>query len=67
IEIIRFAQVTNGMLLPMIAIFLLWAVNKTSVLGKHRNSTFQNVLGFLIVGLASILGIKSILKVLETF
>lgn len=64
IEIIKFAQVTNGILLPLIAIFLLWAVNRKSVLGKHRNSKFQNAMGFLIVGLALFLGMKSILKVL---
>ena len=34
IEIIKFAQVANGLLLPVIAYFLLWIVNKASVLGN---------------------------------
>ena len=67
LEIIKFAQVTNGMLLPIIAIFLLWAVNRPAVLGKHRNSKLQNAMGFLIVGLALFLGTRSILRVLELF
>ncbi|WP_158978107.1 Nramp family divalent metal transporter [Cellulophaga sp. L1A9] len=63
IEIIKFAQIANGILLPVIAIFLLWVVNKKQVLGAYRNTVFQNILGILIVVLTVILGVKSILKV----
>lgn len=66
IEIIRFAQIANGILLPVIAIFLFWVVNKTSVLGKHRNSKLQNVLGILVIALSVFLGIKAILSVLQS-
>lgn len=65
IQIIRFAQIANGILLPVIAIFLLWIVNKTSVLGKYRNSLWQNILGVLVIGLAFFLGIKSVVSVLQ--
>lgn len=64
IEIIKFAQIANGMLLPIIAIFLLWVVNKKSVMGNYRNTKFQNVLGMLIIVLAILLGAKSIFKVI---
>ncbi|WP_037320827.1 Nramp family divalent metal transporter [Salegentibacter sp. Hel_I_6] len=67
IEIIRFAQIANGILLPVIAIFLFWVVNKASVLGKHRNSKLQNVLGILVIALSVFLGIKAILSVLQSF
>lgn len=67
IEIIKFAQVANGILLPVIAIFLLWIMNKTSVLGKYRNSPLQNILGVSIIVLTLILGAKSILKVFGLF
>ncbi|MGW1455456.1 Nramp family divalent metal transporter [Salegentibacter agarivorans] len=67
IEIIRFAQIANGILLPVIAIFLFWVVNKASVLGKHRNSKLQNVLGILVIALSIFLGIKAILSVLQSF
>jgi len=63
IEIIRFAQVTNGILLPIVAGFLLWIMNKESILGKHINSKFQNIVGFLILGITIFLGLKSIFKV----
>ena len=65
IEIIKFAQVANGILLPVIAGFLLWIVNKRSVLGKFINSSVQNVLGFIILAITLFLGLKSILKVFE--
>lgn len=65
IEIIKFAQVANGILLPVIAGFLLWIVNKNSVLGAYKNSFLQNVLGFIILAVALFLGAKSILKVFQ--
>ena len=63
IEIIKFAQVANGMLLPIIAGILLWIMNKKSVLGKFINSKTQNFLGLLILGVTVFLGAKGILKV----
>lgn len=67
IEIIKFAQVANGLLLPVIAVFLLWIVNKSSVMGEYRNSKIQNFLGFLIIVLVLVLGVKSIFEVLGLF
>ncbi len=67
IEIIKFAQVANGILLPATAVFLLWVTNKTSVMGTYKNSVLQNTIGVIIIGLTLLLGIKSILKVFEVF
>ncbi len=67
IEIIKFAQVANGILLPFVAVFLVWIVNRTSVMGNYRNTLIQNLLGVLIVILALGLGIRSILKVFGLF
>ncbi|WP_159947077.1 Nramp family divalent metal transporter [Polaribacter septentrionalilitoris] len=63
IEIIKFAQVANGMLLPIIAGILLWIMNKKSVLGKFINSKTQNILGVVILAITIFLGVKGILKV----
>ncbi|MGX1929979.1 Nramp family divalent metal transporter [Flagellimonas sp. 2504JD4-2] len=67
IQIIQFAQIANGILLPIMAILLLWVVNKKTVMGKHTNSIAQNTFGFLIVGFSIFLGMKSILKVIGLF
>ena len=63
IEIIKFAQVANGIMLPVIAGVLLWIMNKSSVLGVYKNTTRQNVFGFVILAITIFLGLKSILKV----
>ncbi|WP_298246569.1 Nramp family divalent metal transporter [uncultured Christiangramia sp.] len=65
VEIIQFAQVANGIALPVIAIFLLWIVNQESILGKFRNSAFQNIIGILVIALAIFLGAKSIYTVIQ--
>ena len=63
IDIIKFAQVANGILLPIIAGFLLWIMNRSLVLGKHKNSMLQNLLGFIILTITIFLGAKSVLMV----
>jgi len=63
IEIIKFAQVTNGILLPVISGFLLWVMNKKNVLGSYVNNHIQNVFGFIILGVTIFLGARSIWKV----
>ena len=60
IEIIKFAQVANGLLLPVIAGFLLWIMNKSSVLGTYKNSKLQNFLGLVILVITILLGLKGI-------
>lgn len=64
LQIIKFAQVANGLLLPIIAGVLLWIMNKKSVLGIYSNSKIQNFLGLCIFVISIVLGLKSILKVL---
>ncbi|MCL6217787.1 Nramp family divalent metal transporter [Zunongwangia pacifica] len=64
IQLIQFAQIANGILLPVIAIFLFWVVNKTSVLGDYKNSLLQNIFGALVIAIAIFLGVKSIYTVL---
>ena len=63
IEVIKFAHVANGLLLPVIAGFLLWIMNKTNVLGSYKNSVFQNIVGLIVVFIAIFLGIKGIMSV----
>lgn len=65
VEVIQFAQVANGLLLPIIAIFLFWIVNRTSIMGAYKNSLAQNIFGILIIGIAIFLGAKSIYSVLQ--
>jgi len=67
IEVIQFAQVANGILLPVMALLLLWVVNKKSVMGENKNSLVQNAFGVAIVLFTIFLGAKSIFKVIGLF
>ena len=64
IQAIVFAQVTNGILLPIIAVYLLWIMNSKKILGDFRNKVVSNVLGVMVVLVAISLGVKSLLSVL---
>ncbi|EZH72178.1 hypothetical protein ATO12_24915 [Aquimarina atlantica] len=66
IVIIRFAQIANGLLLPVIAIFLLWVMNQQKILGKYTNSWKQNLVGFFILIITCFLGFRGIWKVIES-
>jgi NRAMP (natural resistance-associated macrophage protein)-like metal ion transporter len=65
IVIIRFAQIANGLLLPVIAIFLLWVMNQQKIVGKYTNSWKQNLVGFFILIITCFLGCRGIWKVIE--
>ena len=56
--IIQFAQIANGLLLPIMVIFLLVLCNRKSLLGKFTNSLWQNILGFLLLIFSLILAFK---------
>ncbi len=61
IEIIQFAQIANAILLPLIAAFLIWIVNKKNTMGFQSNTPVQNILGIVILVITIGLGWKSIL------
>lgn len=62
-DIITFAQIANGLLLPLLAIFLLAVMNNAALLGKHRNHWIANTLGVLTVVVVSVLGLRSLVSV----
>ena len=64
VEIILFAQFANGLLLPIVAAFLLYAVNQTSLLGKRTNGAAANLLGGAVIVIAAVLGVRALLRVL---
>ena len=59
---IVFAQAANGLLLPLVAIFLLVVMNDRALLGRASNGWLANVLGVVVVVLAVVLGVKAIAR-----
>jgi manganese transport protein len=64
IVVIVFAQVTNGLVLPVASIFLLIVLNSRRILGEAVNSWKQNILGGAIVAIVSLLGLWNIFRLL---
>ncbi|GJL90429.1 Nramp family divalent metal transporter [Hyphococcus sp.] len=62
IEIILFAQIANGALLPVVAIFLLYAANSKKLLGAYANSALANIAGIVVTLIAAGLGLRGILR-----
>ncbi|MDJ1430616.1 Nramp family divalent metal transporter [Halostagnicola sp. A-GB9-2] len=60
LEVILFAQAMNGILLPILAIFLIYAMNNESLLGEYTNSTLQNVLGGLVTLVVVVIGLQTL-------
>jgi manganese transport protein len=60
-ELIVFAQAANGLILPIVAIFLLVVMNRSDLLGKHTNTLAANIIGGIVVLVSIGLGARSIL------
>ncbi len=61
-ELIVFAQAANGLILPIVAVFLLVVMNRKDLLGKHVNTVGANIVGGIVVLVAIGLGGFSILR-----
>ncbi len=63
VQIIVFAQVVNGILLPIVAIFLIYAMNQTDLLGEYTNGPVANALGAIVTIIVVWLGLRTLLSV----
>jgi manganese transport protein len=63
VSAIIFAQAANGFILPVIAVFLLMVMNRRALLGDHVNGIAANVLGVIVVAVATALGVYKIVEV----
>jgi manganese transport protein len=62
VELIVFAQALNGILLPIVAIFLMVVMNRNDVLGEYTNGIVGNILGGLVTLLVTALGVYAVLN-----
>lgn len=63
LSVIIFAQVANGLILPVASVFLLIVLNNKQKMGELANNWKQNVLGIFIILVVSFLGIWNIIKI----
>ncbi|CAI49569.1 NRAMP family transport protein (probable substrate divalent metal cation) [Natronomonas pharaonis DSM 2160] len=64
VSVIVFAQVANGLLLPILAVFLIYAMNNDDLLGEYTNSRLQNILGGLVTLVVVGIGLQTLYDVL---
>ena len=64
VELIFVAQIANGLLLPIIAIFLLRLANNKQLLGEYANGIKANILGVAILLITTALGFRLIARAL---
>lgn len=56
------AQAFNGMLLPLVALFLFAAMNDADLLGERVNGPVANGFGLLVVAIATMLGLVTLVR-----
>lgn len=56
------AQAANGVLLPVIVVFLLWAMNDRAWLGAHSNGWRANGAGLAVLAVALFLGVRALAR-----
>jgi Mn2+/Fe2+ NRAMP family transporter len=56
------AQALNGVMLPVVAAFLLLAVNDRGLLGQRVNGLWGNALSTVVVGVAALLGSMGVMR-----
>ena len=49
LQAILFAQATNALLLPFLALFLFYVVNNSRLMGSHKNTTTINMIALIII------------------
>ncbi len=64
VELIFVAQIANGLLLPIVALFLLKLANDKNLLGQYANGLKANILGVAILVITTTLGFRLIARAL---
>jgi Mn2+/Fe2+ NRAMP family transporter len=57
VKVIIMSQVLNGVLLPVIMIFMLKLINKHELMGEHTNSTWFNCVAWATAGIVIVLSL----------
>ena len=65
ILITLWSQITNGLLLPVVLVCMILLVNNKKIMGQYTNKPFQNIIGWLTVGI--LVALSAILVVMPIF
>lgn len=65
VQLISFAQLANGVLLPFVSVWIVWMASRSAVMGKSKSQNSYLILSYLIVLFTFILGLRSVASVLK--
>lgn len=60
-NLILFAQYTNALVLPLVILFLLYCLNSQSIMGRHKNRLFSNIVLCTAIVICILLALKNFL------
>ncbi|WP_040983508.1 Nramp family divalent metal transporter [Oceanobacillus jeddahense] len=67
LEVLLVAQALNGIILPIIAVFIMIVVNKKNAMGKYVNKLWLNIIGWLVTAIVFFLGTYSLVDAVTSF
>ena len=59
-ELILLAQVANALLLPVIAVFIVWVMNDRNLLSSATNNAVSNILGCVVIAVTIMLSLRGL-------
>ncbi|MFK4784373.1 Nramp family divalent metal transporter [Fusobacterium sp. MFO224] len=66
ITLILVSQALNGITLPIIVIYLVYATSRKNILGDYTNNTLQKAIGWTIAAISFVLGGTSLLSAIKS-
>ena len=67
LEVLLVAQALNGIILPLIAVFIMVVVNRKNAMGKYVNPLWLNIIGGLVTAVVFFLGTYSLVDAISSF
>ena len=65
ISLILFSQFLNGIILPVVVIYLVYSTSQKKLLGEYRNNKIQSTIGWIVAVISLILGGSSLISALK--
>lgn len=65
VQVIMFAQAANAIILPIIAIYLMFALNNKKTMGKYSNNAITNIMAALVIMVTIVISYRSLLLFIE--
>lgn len=67
LEVLLIAQALNGLILPIIAIFIMIVINKKGLMGNFKNLLALNIAGYVVTAVVTFLGLYSMIDAVTSF